>query len=82
MIAQQMQIAGGGYALPPVRNCGHPYPAIYDLEEYPKGYVILKFRVFSGEGNKDLAKLITEGFHHSGTTLGALCSLVWEHWRE
>jgi hypothetical protein len=32
----------------------HPYPAIYDLEEYPKGYVIPKFRVFSGEGNRDL----------------------------
>jgi hypothetical protein len=28
MIAQQMQIVGGGYALPRVRNCGHPYPAI------------------------------------------------------
>jgi hypothetical protein len=54
MIAQQMQIVGGGYALPPVRNCGHPYPAIYDLEEYPKEYVIPKFRVFSGEGNRDL----------------------------
>jgi hypothetical protein len=26
MIAQQMQIAGGGYAIPPVKNCGHPYP--------------------------------------------------------
>jgi hypothetical protein len=33
MIAQQMQIAGGGYAIPPVKNCGHPYPAVYDLEE-------------------------------------------------
>jgi Retrotransposon gag protein len=54
MIAQQMQIAGGGYAIPPVKNCGHPYPAVYDLEEYPKGYVILLFRTFSGEGNKDL----------------------------
>jgi hypothetical protein len=54
MIAQQMQIVGGGYALPSVRNCGHPYPAIYDLEEYPKGYVILKFRVFSGKENRDL----------------------------
>jgi hypothetical protein len=37
MIAQQIQIAGGGYAIPPVKNCGHPYPAVYDLEEYPKG---------------------------------------------
>jgi hypothetical protein len=46
MIAQQMQIAGGDYALPSVRNYGHPYPAIYDLKEYPKGYVIPKFRVF------------------------------------
>jgi hypothetical protein len=55
MITQQMQIVGDGYALPPVRNCGHPYPAIYDLEEYPKGYVIPKFRVFSGEGNRDLS---------------------------
>jgi hypothetical protein len=54
MIAQQMQIAGGGYAIPPVKNCGHPYPAVYDLEEYPKGYVIPHFRTFSGEGNKDL----------------------------
>jgi hypothetical protein len=54
MIAQQMQIAGGGYAIPPVKNCGHPYPAVYDLEEYPKGYVIPRFRTFSGEGNKDL----------------------------
>jgi hypothetical protein len=54
MIAQQMQIAGGGYAIPPVKNCGHPYPAVYDLEEYPKGYVIPRFRIFSGEGNKDL----------------------------
>jgi Retrotransposon gag protein len=54
MIAQQMQIAGGGYAIPPVKNCGHLYPAVYDLEEYPKGYVISRFRTFSGEGNKDL----------------------------
>jgi hypothetical protein len=54
MIAQQMQIAGGGYAIPPAKNCGHPYPVIYDLEEYPKGYVIPRFRTFSGEGNKDL----------------------------
>jgi Retrotransposon gag protein len=54
MIAQQMQIAGGGYAIPPVKNCGHLYPAVYDLEEYPKGYVIPRFRTFSGEGNKDL----------------------------
>jgi hypothetical protein len=28
MIAQQMQIAGSGYAIPPVKNCGHPYPAV------------------------------------------------------
>jgi hypothetical protein len=54
MIAQQMQIAGGEYAIPIVKNCGHPYPAVYDLEEYPKGYVIPRFRTFSGEGNKDL----------------------------
>jgi Retrotransposon gag protein len=54
MIAQQMHIARGGYAIPPVENCGHPYPAMYDLEEYPKGYVIPRFRTFSGEGNKDL----------------------------
>jgi hypothetical protein len=54
MIAQQMHIVGDGYALPPVRNCGHPYPAIYDLQKYPKGYVIPKFRVFSREGNRDL----------------------------
>jgi hypothetical protein len=54
MIAQQMQIAGGGYVIPLVKNCGHPYPAVYDLEEYPKGYVILRFRTFFGEGNKDL----------------------------
>jgi hypothetical protein len=54
MIARQMQIIGGDYAIPPVQNCGHPYPSIYDLEEYPKGYVILKFRVFSREGNRDL----------------------------
>jgi organic hydroperoxide reductase OsmC/OhrA len=54
MIAQQMQITRGGYALPPVQNCGHPYPVIYDLEEYPKGYVIPKFRIFSGEGSRDL----------------------------
>jgi hypothetical protein len=54
MIVQQIQIVGGGYALPPVRNCGHSYPAIYDLKEYPKEYVIPKFRVFSGEGNINL----------------------------
>jgi hypothetical protein len=54
MIAQQMQITRGGYAIPPVKNCGHPYPAMYDLEEYPKGYVIPRFETFSGEGNKDL----------------------------
>jgi hypothetical protein len=54
MIAQQIQIVGGGYAIPPVRNCGHPYPSIYDLQEYPKGYVISKSRVFSGEGNRDI----------------------------
>jgi hypothetical protein len=54
MIAQQMQIAGGVYAIPPIKNCGHPYPVVYDLEEYPKGYVIPCFRTFSGEGNKDL----------------------------
>jgi hypothetical protein len=54
MIVQQMQIAGGGYAIPLVKNCGHPYPTIYDLEEYHKGYVIPRFRTFSGEGNKDL----------------------------
>jgi hypothetical protein len=54
MIAQQMQIAGGGYAISPVKNCGHPCPAVYDLEEYPKGYVIPRFRIFSREGNKDL----------------------------
>jgi hypothetical protein len=54
MIAQQIQIAGGGYAIPPVKNCGHLYLAVYDLEEYPKGYVIPRFRTFSGEGNKDL----------------------------
>jgi hypothetical protein len=54
MIAQQIQIAGGGYALPSVQNCGHPNSSIYDLEEYPKGYVIPKFKVFSGEGNRDL----------------------------
>jgi hypothetical protein len=54
MIAQQMQIAGGGYAILPVKNCGHLYPAVYDLEEYPKGYVISRIRTFSGEGNKDL----------------------------
>jgi Retrotransposon gag protein len=54
MIAQQMQIAGGRYAIPPVKNCGHPYPAVYDLEEYSKGYVIPRFKTFFGEGNKDL----------------------------
>jgi Retrotransposon gag protein len=54
MIAQQMQIAGGRYAIPPVKNCGHSYPAVYDLEEYPKRYVIPRFRTFSEEGNKDL----------------------------
>jgi len=54
IITQQMQIAGGGYTLLPVRSYGHPYPIIYNLEEYPKGYVIPKFRVFSGEGNRDL----------------------------
>jgi hypothetical protein len=54
IIAQQMQITGGGYIIPPVKNYGHPCPAVYDLEEYPKGYVILCFRTFSGEGNKDL----------------------------
>jgi hypothetical protein len=54
MIAQQMQIARGGYDIPPVKNCGHPYPTVYDLEEYPKGYVIPHFRTFSRKGNKDL----------------------------
>jgi hypothetical protein len=54
MIAEQMQITEGGYAIPPVKNYGHPYPAVYDLEEYPKGYVILRFRTFSGEDNKYL----------------------------
>jgi hypothetical protein len=54
MIAQQIQIVGGGYAVPLIKNCGHPYPAVYDLEEYPKGYVIPRFRSFSREGNKDL----------------------------
>jgi hypothetical protein len=54
MIAQQIQIVGGRYAIPPVKNCGHSYPAVYDLEEYPKGYVIPRFKTFSGEGNKDL----------------------------
>jgi hypothetical protein len=54
MIAQQIQIAEGGYAILPVRICEHLYPSIYDLEEYPKGYVIPKFRVFSREGNRDL----------------------------
>jgi hypothetical protein len=54
MITQQIQIAGGGYAIPPVKNCGHPYPAVYDLEEYPKGYMIPRFRTFSAKGNKDL----------------------------
>jgi hypothetical protein len=53
MINQPMQIAGGGYAIPPVKNCGHLYPAVYDLEEYPKGYIISRFRTFSREGNKD-----------------------------
>jgi hypothetical protein len=38
MIAQQMQIAGGGYTIPSVKNYRHPYPAMYDLEEYHKGY--------------------------------------------
>jgi hypothetical protein len=47
MIAQQMQIAGGRYAIPPVKNYGHPYPTVHDLEEYPKGYVIPRFRTFS-----------------------------------
>jgi hypothetical protein len=27
---------------------------MYDLEEYPKGYVIPQFRTFFEEGNKDL----------------------------
>jgi hypothetical protein len=54
MIAQQMQIAEGGYAITPIKNCGHPYPAVYNLEEYPNGYVIPHFRTFSGEGNKYL----------------------------
>jgi Retrotransposon gag protein len=54
MIVQQIQIAGGRYVIPSVKNCGHPYPAVYDLEEYPKGYVILRFRTFSREHNKDL----------------------------
>jgi hypothetical protein len=54
MIAQQMQIAGGGYAISPIKNCRHPYPSMYDLKEYPKLYVIPRFRTFSGEGNKDL----------------------------
>jgi hypothetical protein len=54
MIAQQMHIPGGGYAIPLVRKCGHPYPSIYDLEEYPKGYVIMKFKDFSREENRDL----------------------------
>jgi Retrotransposon gag protein len=54
MIAQQMQIVGGGYTIPPVKNCGHLYPVMYDLKEYPKGYVIPHFRTFSGEDNKDL----------------------------
>jgi hypothetical protein len=49
-----MQIAEGGYIIPPVKNYEHSYPAVYDLEEYPKGYVITCFRTFSGEGNKDL----------------------------
>jgi hypothetical protein len=30
------------------------YLAVYDLEEYPKGYVISRFRTFSEEDNKDL----------------------------
>jgi hypothetical protein len=71
MIAQQMQIAGGGYALPPVRNCGYPYPAIYDLEEYPKGYVIPKFRVFSGEGSRDLNP--EQHLAHFVTSCGNTC---------
>jgi hypothetical protein len=54
MIAQQMQVMGGGYAIMPVRNCGHSYPSIYDLKEYPKRYVIPKFKVLSGEGNRYL----------------------------
>jgi hypothetical protein len=54
MIPQQIQIAGGGYAIPLVKNCEYPYPAIYDLEEYSKGYVIPRLRTFFGEDNKDL----------------------------
>jgi hypothetical protein len=32
MIAQQMQITGGGYALSPVQNCEYQYPSIYNLK--------------------------------------------------
>jgi Reverse transcriptase (RNA-dependent DNA polymerase) len=34
MIAQQKQITGGGYAVPLVKNCGHPYPFMDGYTRY------------------------------------------------
>jgi hypothetical protein len=34
MIAQQMQITRGGYVVPLVKNCGHPYPFMDGYTRY------------------------------------------------
>jgi Retrotransposon gag protein len=54
LVRQQIQMIGGGYIPTPARRCGRPYPAFYDQVDYPKGYVIPKFKSFSGEGTRDV----------------------------
>ena len=46
-------MAGVTTNVPQIKRTGRPYPAEFDLVPYPKGYVVPKFKTFSGESTKD-----------------------------
>lgn len=45
-------MAGAGFAIPPVRRTGRPYPPDYEAIPYPKGYIAPKLESFSVDGTK------------------------------
>ncbi|XP_020699410.1 uncharacterized protein LOC110111751 [Dendrobium catenatum] len=51
LISQKVKVAIASEAIKALVRKGHPYPAEYDQEKYPKGYIVPKFNLFDGTTN-------------------------------
>ena len=54
IVNQQLIMAGAKVDPNTTKGCGRPYPPHFDLVPYPKGYSVPRFKIFTGEGSKDM----------------------------